>query len=194
VSGVFNIDQITQRRGLADWYPPPNHPKEDNLTELRKDIAAALTKAGRSLMSSEIYDLIGTDVPRPKVMATIVRMKNDGEIEAFAGDSPRKTLYAITGATAAAPTAAAKPKKTKRAAPTPRTPRPADKKRMAGLVAALKPAAAAPPAAADCNVAAFTPALTDDDRLVIIRGTAALIFSHDQTRSLATLMRDHFGA
>lgn len=152
------------------------------MTELRAGITKALSAAGRKITSAELYALLGTEEPRPKVMATLTRMKNEGEVKAFAGDSPRKTLYATIDSAGApkangskSPKAASKPAKTKAKTPPPEA------------------KATSPPAPA-CNVADFTPALTADRRLVIVGGSEPLIFSPEQTQNIATLMLDRFEA
>lgn len=153
--------------------------EESTVTELRTDITAALRKAGRKINSTELYELLGTDLPRPKVMSEIMTLKKTGEVVSFPGDSPRKTLYAIGSGSAPPPKAAKTPRKgsTKKRAKAPKRKPKAD-----------------PAPVASCNVTPFTPAMTADKRMVIVGGTEPLMFSIDQTQNIADLIFENFEA
>lgn len=62
-----------------------------------------------------------------------------------------------------------------------------------GRKPAKKAAAASAPAAA-CNVTPFTPAMTIDQRMLIVGGSEPLIFSVEQTQSIADLIFGNFEA
>lgn len=149
--------------------------------QLRTDITTALRKAGRKIDSTELYELLGTDLPRPKVMSAIMALKKTGEVVSFPGDSPRKTLYAI-GAGNAPPPKTAKPPRKGPTGKKDKTPAKPPKRK------------ARPAPAASCNVADFLPAMTADKRLVIVGGTEPLMFSIEQTQNIADLIFENFEA
>ena len=65
----------------------------------------------------------------------------------------------------------------------------------AGATGSAPPPKAAPPRpAAPCNVTPFTPAMTADRRMVIVGGSEPLMFSIEQTQSIADLVLDNFEA
>jgi len=156
------------------------------MSELRPSISAALAKAGRKLTAAELYTLLGTSEPKKKVNATIFRMKTDGSIKAFSGDSPHKTLYAPGGANGKAQPAAHAPPKNGKGNGHDHT-----------HAARPEPEASPKPGAtpsAQCNVAQFVPAMTADKRLVMVGGSEPLIFSTEQTQSIADLIFENFEA
>lgn len=155
------------------------------MTTLRPAITEALKKCGRRITAAELYDLLGTAEPKKRVNGTLFRMKGDGSVTAFAGDSPHKTLYAIGGTAGKAAAAAPAPKKVHRNGH--------HHARPARPDAEQPPRPGASPAAA-CNVAAFTPAMTSDRRMVLVGGTEPLIFSSEQTQAIADLVLAHFEA
>lgn len=157
--------------------------EESTVTELRTDITAALRKAGRKINSTELYELLGTDEPRPKVMSEIMALKKTGEVVSFPGDSPRKTLYAIGSGSAPHP----RP-------PSPRARGFADKTDKKPAKPPKRKPKADPAPAASCNVADFLPAMTADKRLVIVGGTEPLMFSIEQTQNIADLIFENFEA
>ena len=81
------------------------------------------------------------------------------------------------------------------AAPPPKTAKSKGKRAAAKPAAPPKPAAAhAPRAAVPCNVTPFTPAMTADKRMVIVGGSEPLVFSPEQTQSIADLVFENFEA
>ncbi len=188
MSGVFNIGQIVQRRGMADWYPSDHKEKTMSTRKttepaaISPDAILALFKPGAWMKKSALASALG--VAPDALTYHLGKLLVERQLIARGATSQRQ--FALLGTEGAEkpmrPKAAKKPK---RAAATRRVAsKPLQTK-------ALAPLAAAEP---ECNVGEFTPALTDDDRLVIIRNAKALIFSHDQTRSLAGVLREHFRA
>lgn len=193
MTGIFNIEQITQGKTLDDWYKPANHHEEKQVATRKPNGAAAPTrdtilaifKPGAWMKKSAIAKTLGVSpdtltwhIGKLLVDKELIAQGNTGN-RAFAlpgTAEPRVSVSVAEANGSKKPKAAAKPFKFK---PATRTPPPKAKTQ--------------PPAPAACNVTDFTPALTADRRLVIVGGTEPLIFSPEQTRNIATLMAN-FGA
>lgn len=143
MSSVFNLAQLSGSR-LADWRPlhagsngaaaggcpdviefkparPARTPKEPKamaaLNNTGKIIAEAIRVAARPLTVVEIREL--TDLDATVVRNGVYRLVNAGALLSQPGESPRKTLYALTDAAATTRPSTATPKPAKKHAPKP---------------------------------------------------------------------------
>ena len=112
------------------------------------------------------------------------QLVDEGKLSAIGATGDRMfALHGTAGATGSAP-----PPKAAKA------PRKGPAGKRAKTPKAPKPKAAPPRPAAPCNVTPFTPAMTADRRMVIVGGSEPLMFSIEQTQSIADLVLDNFEA
>jgi hypothetical protein len=180
VSSAFNVEQLTIGRGLAQW--PALHTTTGETEMSKRDQILAVFKPGASLNKADIARSSGVDIGM--VGYYLKQLVDEGKLAAAGATGDRRFALAGTGAS----TGSAPPPKGAKTTRKGTAGKRAKKKRVKAE------ATPAPAPAAACNVTPFTPAMTTDKRMVVVGGSEPLMFSVEQTQSIADLIFGNFEA
>ena len=155
------------------------------MSDLITKVRAALD-GGKKLTRRQLRDII--DCEPGELGSVITRLKERNEVQMHEGDGPKGSLYSLNpeGQTAA-------PDRKSRQAPPHKKGSHRKKAKPASMLVPAHPRANGNGNGRN-NVVPFIPAMTADRRLVIIGGSQPVVFSEEQTQSIADLMAGHFEA